>query len=467
MTFALTEDGPAAAATRARLRDARLAYRGEGGSITIGEDGPTFCAVRSSGTMLDLLDEDDVSELDRRRSLSVKRFATDEARRDWLAAQPWQRDPAVRDVAETPPRIEGRAAGSRFSLRMYAGLSNSEVVIDAQVSPDGVRASCAIQLRDRPPIRFEVARGHDEWARFTEELRLLGAHDWPDFGTQAMDGLIWSAQHDLGVRPVRTGGANAYPPDGSGPEATPQFVRFLLAVERLVGRTLWPGFDLRGALGAIPDPRDRHEHALLAAVRAWGDAFEVGGGDPAGLTEPKFEKELLPHIQQLTSASCQVDVNGLMPDWPRVGRLDLQLTPLDPPTWVELKWAKSASTLHNCLWDAGKLASAIRADAAKYGYLLAGAPAAVWRNGRGPTPLLDVSNHLGPSLVANYQPWWDGWCKENPKTYPWRIPTPVLTVPTGDVRLVGPSGSEWLVRLARVESPGSESFATPCRARDL
>jgi len=84
---------------------------------------------------------------------------------------------------------------------------------------------------------------------------------------------------------------------------------------------------------------------------------------------------------------------------------------------------------------------------------------------RAPTALLDVSAHLGASLVEDYPSWWSAWCEENPHTFPLRLPTPVLTVPVGQVRVVGSNGDEWTVKVARVEAPGGESYEVPCAAR--
>jgi len=273
------------------------------------------------------------------------------------------------------------------------------------------------------------------------------------------NGLMWSMSYQPGGRRIAAGGSNAYPPDGDGADPTAEFVRLLLAVERLLGRRLWGGFDVRGALDAIPDERDRVEHLLLYAARAWADDFEADGGDPAALTEGKFERALLPYVQQLTAARRQVDVNGRMPHgWPQVGKLDLELTAPNPSIWIELKWAKAANTLHNCLWDAGKVAQAQREQTARHGYLLAGAPVGQWQSRRAPASLFDVSCHQGRSLVDDYFSWWEAWFTESQKTYPHRLPTPIVTVPVGRVRCEPPSGEPWLIKLARVEAPGDRVY---------
>ena len=65
----LYENGPEAASTVARLTERQAVFQGEGGSVAIGQDGPTFCVMNEGGTLLDFMDEDDVSELDRREAI--------------------------------------------------------------------------------------------------------------------------------------------------------------------------------------------------------------------------------------------------------------------------------------------------------------------------------------------------------------------------------------------------------------
>lgn len=190
---------------------------------------------------------------------------------------------------------------------------------------------------------------------------------------------------------------------------------------------------------------------------------EAGGAGTA-LIESQFEKGLLPHLQALTSARRQVNINDLMVGWPRVGRLDIELSGPSRPTWLELKWTKGANELHNCLWDAGKIAQALREAKAHYGFLVAGAPIREWSRGNLASRLFEVSNHQGHSLIADYPSWWSFWASENANTYPLELPTPVITVPVGRVRLPGLGGDPWMVRVARVEAPGDDHYA-PARLR--
>lgn len=148
--------------------------------------------------------------------------------------------------------------------------------------------------------------------------------------------------------PVQAGGAGAYPPAGDD-EVTPEFARMGLAAERLIERAIWGGFRSAKDLKTIPDERDRVEHLLLAALRAWGAEIEEAGTDPAALKEADLGRGLAEPLSKLTTCRPQAAVNGRMADWPRVGAVDIELD--RPSTWVELKWVETANDLHNCLWE--------------------------------------------------------------------------------------------------------------------
>jgi hypothetical protein len=132
-----------------------------------------------------------------------------------------------------------------------------------------------------------------------------------------------------------------------------------------------------------------------------------------------------------------------------------------PPAWVELKWAKQVGTLHNCLWDAAKLACAVRDGVASVGYLVAGAPAEEWAKQSPYTRLFGFSSHSGDSIAADYEPSFRGWLAENENTYPKILATPVCTAPVGEVDQVDAGGTSWVVRVARVFSHGSQTFEAP------
>ena len=451
------ERGPEAHATIARLRDLSYVFQGEGFSVSTGLDAPTACVISESGTLVDMLNEEDVDETDWRRSTTVRRFASVAARDRYLVEQPWQADARRRAPKEDGTR-QTRENGA-IDLRLYAGLSNSEVTVRAGVKDDEGGADVTVRLPDRPERDRRVGFALDEWARLEEELRLLNTRRWGEYPAGATDGLMWSLKQTSFGATTLASGCNSYPPDGLGVDPTPEFVRMLLAVERLLGREVWPGFDVRTALEYIPDERDRIEHLLLHGLRSSAAKLELDGGDPRKIRETAFEQALFPHLAELGDARRQINIKGVLRGWPGVGDLDIELGGKTAPTWVELKWAKQAGTLFNCLWDAGKLAQALREGRARYGYLVAGAPVAEWQKA---TPysklLLGVSCHHDATLVTEYLKPWSDWLRENPNTFPIEMPTPVMTLPIGRVALDS-AGEPWQIHVARVEAPGTTTYS--------
>jgi hypothetical protein len=300
----------------------------------------------------------------------------------------------------------------------------------------------------------------DEAARFLAELRLLGAPSWRQYEARAVDGLLWSLTAS-GAISINAGGANAYPPDGDRETST--FDRLLLAVERLLGRELWPSKPVQPP--PISDERDCIEHAVLAACRSWASANDPTASNPEGATEIRFEKALLPHLKKIIEADDQGSVfkqGEPSLDYWKPGKVDVVIEWARCRAWVELKWCKQKGTFGNCLWDAAKVSAALRQGRTRFGYLLVAAPVSIWA---GALPLearvTKVSCHRGASLVEDYPYWWGGWCEENRNTYPSELPTPVMTAPVGRVRYFGPPDSPWELRLIRVEAPGDETYAPP------
>ena len=376
--------------------------------MSAGMDGPTYCVVADSGTAVDLLAEDDASEADWRNAFRVHRFLTLAERERFISAQPWHAWAAERgrpggdDGRELPVQVQGA-----IDLQLRAGLSNSEVSVQIGIGEKGNAGRYLVRLGELEPKDTVELRGsrrleRDEAARYIAELRLLGVSRWTQYPLGAVDGLSWSLTQRMSGPPKRSSGINAYPTHGDR-DPSPEFVRLLLATERLLGRELWPGFDVRGALDSIPDERDRVEHLLLHGLRGWASAFERSDGDPMATTEVAFEKTLVLHLAELVGARRQINVKEQMTGWPGVGSLDIELAETDPQTWVELKWAKAAGTLFNCLWDVGKLAQAICEGRAAYGYLVAGAPVAEWRKDTPYRRLFGVSCHLDGALVTQYE----------------------------------------------------------------
>src|SRR4051794_39060274 len=113
----MTEQGPDAAATTARLTERRTVMMGEGISAEVGRDGDTFCVLFDGGTLLDFMRDEDVSELDWRQSRSVRRFASESERDAFVAAQDWS---SSDDDGSFGDRVR-----QAFHLRLAAGLTDS------------------------------------------------------------------------------------------------------------------------------------------------------------------------------------------------------------------------------------------------------------------------------------------------------------------------------------------------------
>lgn len=294
----------------------------------------------------------------------------------------------------------------------------------------------------------------DEWGRFCSELTLLGAWNWEQYGVAAMDSMHWSFRaHD--VFSADAGGVGAFPPRSGSDGDSSALDRLFLIFERLVGRTIWLETDYRAGLADIPEPCDRVEHMLLAAGREWARAMRYAELDPSTLTERLFQAAALrPHVERL--GPCVSERAPQLADW-SPGKVDLVIGDDAEPVWVELKWCRSPDTFGNCVWDAGKLAAAVREGRTKYGYLLVGAPVSVWKQRGNDGRVMDVSCHPGDTLVTEHASWWRLWLRENKNTFPRRLPTPVITTPVGRVRYFGVS-EPWELRLARVEAPGTEDY---------
>ena len=177
------------------------------------------------------------------------------------------------------------------------------------------------------------------------------------------------------------------------------------------------------------------------------------------MKERDFQKGLLSHLSALVA--CASEGRPGLTDWDP-GAVDVVLEPAGRSTWVELKWCQRRETFGNCLWDAAKIAAGVREGRAERGYLLVGAPVAVWEKPGPHASVTGVSCHPGASLVEDHASWWRYWCRENLKTYPTRLPTPVMTAPVGRVRHFGDPAFGWEIQLIRTEAPGAESYVAPC-----
>lgn len=211
---------------------------------------------------------------------------------------------------------------------------------------------------------------------------------------------------------------------------------------------------------------------LLAASGSWLRSMGEEGTDLASLREGDFEHGLRDALAELRDTARQVRLKGsetrepVLKGWPGVGDLDIQIASDDGPVWAELKWAKSAGTLSNCLWDAAKLACAVRDGAAVAGYLVAGAPVSEWEKEVDYASLFNFSGFSGDSIFtfnSGFAKCWRDWCEENKNTYPVNIATPICTWPEGQVVARNSTGEPWAIRVARVTAPGdSTTKAVSC-----
>lgn len=68
------------------------------------------------------------------------------------------------------------------------------------------------------------------------------------------------------------------------------------------------------------------------------------------------------------------------PEWPKLGAVDVYLEEEGyPPAGIELKADSGIDALHACAWDAVKLAFLIARGDLSSGFLIAAAPAGIWR----------------------------------------------------------------------------------------
>jgi hypothetical protein len=211
-----------------------------------------------------------------------------------------------------------------------------------------------------------------------------------------------------------------------------------------------PGFPDSSALGI--------GGYLLAGCADWLRELTNNSTNCADLQESDLKKALLGRLRETLSVESEVDVRGTedqdgrIPEW-NPGWVDLIAESDDGDAWIELKWAKDYSTLSNCLWDAAKLAGAVRAKAAAAGYLVAGAPAGEWEGSHPYGGLFTFQEWAGSSLVDAHPTSWRRWRRENIDTFPRQIVDPVQILPMGYVR-GGPD--DWEIRIARVTAPGSK-----------
>lgn len=206
---------------------------------------------------------------------------------------------------------------------------------------------------------------------------------------------------------------------------------------------------------------DGVESQLLLAVETWLSRMGEEGTDSASLEERDMQEALFEllgsdlKVRSELDIRKKADVAGAIPGWDP-GGVDLVIDSLRGPIWAELKWSDKASNgLEHCLWDAAKLAGAVRARSAVAGYLIAGFPRSVWENTgtyARVSDLFSFSSWEDGTIVSDFPSTWSYYRRGNQKTFPRQVVSPIVTIPVG---WVGSRLDDWEVRVARVLAPGS------------
>ncbi|MFA9269952.1 MAG: hypothetical protein ACEQSX_04225, partial [Baekduiaceae bacterium] len=314
------ETGAAAAATRARLHAPQVVE----GLIAVGEDSGVPVLVHiDEGIVLRF------GDVDARAAHLQEQLPSARATGRWSA---WPAEPRSFEYDEASGWLRTR-------MRIAGRFEHGRGEIQIEVADRG-------EGRERS-LRERVEASSDEWARFEAAVDGLSPVTDEVWATD-LPGVTW--RYRTPEMEVDTEGYYGQDAETIG-----------RALDRLIGRTVLADGVSDEGIGDLNDVED----LLLAAVRSWVSAAEEERIDPGALQERHAQAAVFEQLDELTKPIKQVGVNGTMPHWQRVGRVDLAVPgPEGQAVWVEWKWTRSASTLHNCLWDAAKVASGVRAGAA-------------------------------------------------------------------------------------------------------
>ena len=200
---------------------------------------------------------------------------------------------------------------------------------------------------------------------------------------------------------------------------------------------------------------------VLSACTGWLRDLSEAGTNCSDLKESDLQAALFERMTNASGLRKELDIQskgdqpGAIPGW-NPGGVDLVVDSDDGDVWIELKWAKSYGTLFNCLWDAAKLAGAVRAGAAAGGFLVAGAPASEWEKDHPYHDLFTFHSWESGSIVEEFSKDWLGWLDENEDTFPTEVVDPIQILPVGYVR---GGADDWEIRVARVIAPGNSTIA--------
>lgn len=198
---------------------------------------------------------------------------------------------------------------------------------------------------------------------------------------------------------------------------------------------------------------------ILSACTGWLWDLSESDTHCSDLKEADLQAALFERMSNASGLRKELDIQGkgdqpgAIPGW-NPGGVDMVVDSDEGNVWIELKWAKSYGTLFNCLWDAAKLAGAVRAGAAAGGYLVAGGPASEWEKDHPYHGLFNFHTWEDGAIVKNFAKDWQGWLDENENTFPTEVVDPIQILPVGYVR-GGPD--DWEIRVARVTSPGTQT----------
>jgi GTP pyrophosphokinase len=287
----------------------------------------------------------------------------------------------------------------------------------AHKQPDELRVSLADKLHNARAILLDYrVHGEDLWARFK-----AGEGASVRWYYRALREAFAARRDDLGA------GAVAY---------LDELGRVVAEIDRL----------------APPPWSADAEKSLVQAVSAWTASLEASDDLPEW-RERHMQASLVAFLAERGFARLS-STPGL-DDW-RPGLVDVVVDTADHgPSWLELKWCRSRDGFGFCIWDAAKIAAAVRQHRAARGYLVVGAPTAAWHNPPREARVLESAVHKGDTIVRDYAVWWRAWHRENANTFPTRVPTPIVTEPVADVEI---PRHGWTIRVVRVTSPGTALF---------
>lgn len=197
---------------------------------------------------------------------------------------------------------------------------------------------------------------------------------------------------------------------------------------------------------------DDAAEAITAAVRATAPAMSALSG---ALEIALVESELacvFALALRTTGKPWKVGTEHRVdfPGWqPRVGEVDVTLvdaTTREPHAFIELKWG--AATLYNCIWDLGKMATAVAGGHVPRAFLVAGASEAAWAGAAGREVFDERAWKASDLFARDYLPGWKKWWEEV-KTRPQLLPAEMITREIARAAMTI-NGLPWSLRAAEV-----------------